>query len=231
MDVLPDGSIQLAPNLPPKEPNILVEIDPTDEMGNEKSNAHGFNKVEVTPSKSTVVTSSPIDNKLKYPTPFKNALFWPESCQIKPNEKKRKAKLTPTVAVSDEFIEYQKRVKAEKAKKLEIKENRKLKKHKILNDETDKRKPETDKISIGDYVVVKYEGEFFPGMILNLKSTEVEVKTMTMSGLNWKWPERDDVLWYPKSDTRKINPPIIVNHRGIYNVPDLETAKRFFENK
>lgn len=52
-----------------------------------------------------------------YPTPFKHCLFWPEiPKRNKLNKVKRK--LTPTVATSDEFLNYQIRADEDKKKKL-----------------------------------------------------------------------------------------------------------------
>lgn len=50
-------------------------------------------------------------------------------------------------------------------------------------------------------MIVQYEGEFFPGQILNIREIEGKneyyVSVMTMSGPNgWRWPEKSDVIWY-----------------------------------
>jgi hypothetical protein len=40
---------------------------------------------------------------------------------------------------------------------------------------------------------------------------------------NWKWPKKEDVLWYTQNDILKIiPPPITVNNRGYYSVKDME---------
>lgn len=79
------------------------------------------------------------------------------------------------------------------------------------------------KINKGDFVVVLYEGERFPGMILELEeNSNFKIKTMTMSGQNWRWPEKEDVLSYEDKDViKKIKPPILLNSRGIYAISDI----------
>lgn len=38
------------------------------------------------------------------------------------------------------------------------------------------------------YVIVEYEGEYFPGLVKNKKYRKAEVSVMPMSLKNWKWP-------------------------------------------
>lgn len=49
---------------------------------------------------------------------------------------------------------------------------------------------------------------------------------MTSSGKNWKWPERDDVLWYDltKDFVKKIQKPKLVNKRGNYEICDMNSV-------
>lgn len=60
------------------------------------------------------------------------------------------------------------------------------------------------------YVIVEYEEEYFPGMVKQRKCrpTKLEVSTMNMcagaNGLNWKWPEVEDKIWYFKSQVQEI---------------------------
>lgn len=74
-------------------------------------------------------------------------------------------------------------------------------------------------------MIVQYEGEFFPGQILNIREIEGKneyyVSVMTMSGPNgWRWPEKSDVIWYEQV-LCKINTPTPINVRGICEVPEL----------
>ena len=71
--------------------------------------------------------------------------------------------------------------------------------------------------------MVVYEGEYFPGLVLNITTLEVVVKVMTMFGPNWKWPEQEDKLWYPRDDVvEKIKEPQLLNARGIYAIEELK---------
>lgn len=53
---------------------------------------------------------------------------------------------------------------------------------------------------------------------------------MVKSGiLDWKWPDREDVMWYEKEDIIKIiDPPISKNDRGIYSVPQMKGYSSIF---
>lgn len=46
---------------------------------------------------------------------------------------------------------------------------------------------------------------------------------MTMAGAEtWKWPEKEDILFYPDEDIiETINHPELENIRGHYYVPDI----------
>ncbi|CAG4988713.1 unnamed protein product [Colias eurytheme] len=84
-----------------------------------------------TPLKSnTTSISKNIPKELNISTPFKNALYFPES---KASTKKRACRrVTPTVAISDEFMAYQKNIEAEKLEKEEKKRKR--------NEDSEKKK-------------------------------------------------------------------------------------------
>ena len=51
---------------------------------------------------------------------------------------------------------------------------------------------------------MKYEGEYFPGLIEDTKLDEFQVKVMCMPGVNWKWPDKDDICWYKREDVVQI---------------------------
>lgn len=72
----------------------------------------------------------------------------------------------------------------------------------------------------------------FKGKIIGIKnsSSEIKVATMVKSGiLDWKWPDREDVMWYEKEDIIKIiDPPISKNDRGIYSVPQMKGYSSIF---
>lgn len=46
--------------------------------------------------------------------------------------------------------------------------------------------------NIGNYVIVRYEEAYFPGIVKNLRGSEYEVSVMWLCGTNkWKWPKVD----------------------------------------
>ena len=56
------------------------------------------------------------------------------------------------------------------------------------------------------YVIIEYEKEFFPGLVIYRNGKNYEVSTMatcTPQGLNWKWPEKDDKIWKSKKFSSK----------------------------
>lgn len=76
----------------------------------------------------------------------------------------------------------------------------------------------------GDYVIVKYEGEYFPGIIENTDDDFHEISTMTFSsGNSFRWPEQSDKIWYHQNDIQeKITVPILANTRGFYRIPEMD---------
>lgn len=54
-----------------------------------------------------------------------------------------------------------------------------------------------DSLERGSYVIVKYEGEYFLGQIKNIDGCNAEVSTMALSSATtFKWPEKEDTIWY-----------------------------------
>ncbi|CAL1671689.1 unnamed protein product [Lasius platythorax] len=97
--------------------------------------------------------------------------------------------------------------------------NRKLRVRKKSNGNEDEnvKKSMTDanttEITKGDYVVILYEGEKFPGLVLDIEEgPKFKMKTMAMGGMGiqnrWKWPDKDDILVYEREEiVKKILPP------------------------
>ncbi|XP_063227417.1 uncharacterized protein LOC134533739 [Bacillus rossius redtenbacheri] len=89
---------------------------------------------------------------------------------------------------------------------------------------------ESDKVVPGisvikdDYVIVLYNGIKYPGQVVDLDRDQVQIKHMKSAGLTyWLWPEEEDILWYEEEDIlRLIRPPIPMNKRGIFSVPELK---------
>lgn len=71
---------------------------------------------------------------------------------------------------------------------------------------------EDREISIGSYVIVKYQKKYFPGIVVNIEENEYEVKTMTpLIGSDlFKWPNPKDQIWYKKNQImEEIAAPIL----------------------
>lgn len=80
---------------------------------------------------------------------------------------------------------------------------------------------------IGDFVIVQYEGEYFPGVVNDTNLTSALVSVMTMSGSGWKWPNEDDEIWYKFNDVMQlIKPPEVSNSRGICLVPEISKYRK-----
>jgi hypothetical protein len=103
------------------------------------------------------VDNSTSDKKLNFPTPFKTAFYFPKS--PKKTSTKQTKKLTPTVAVANEFIEYQRRVEIEKreknegvlkrrAERLKKQEEKKLEKLKMQNKNKQKISHKKNRITL-----------------------------------------------------------------------------------
>jgi hypothetical protein len=74
------------------------------------------------------------------------------------------------------------------------------------------------------YVIVKYEGSYFPGIVAKVGKASVTVNCMTKSGpKTWKWPDRLDTCEYTVDAIVKIIPtPMIQGTRGQFSVPEIE---------
>ena len=74
------------------------------------------------------------------------------------------------------------------------------------------------------YVIVSYEGSYFPGLVVSLNKSKVKVKCMQKISLTtWKWPAQDDLHNYSIADIIKVvKTPSVANNRGTYFVPEIE---------
>lgn len=87
---------------------------------------------------------------------------------------------------------------------------------------------------VDSYVIVEYEGEVFPGQVLNVDvDGSAEVKTMTMRGTDWAWPAKDDQCWYEKEFIKEvIQPPkpraskSSMAHRAVFSVPEIAKHRK-----
>ncbi|KAF9411724.1 hypothetical protein HW555_009553 [Spodoptera exigua] len=80
------------------------------------------------------------------------------------------------------------------------------------------------KISLGCYVIVLYEGEYFPGKVENVNEKQYEVSTMTLStGNSFRWPEKPDKIWYKEDQViEKTDEPVCINKRGFYKIKEMD---------
>ncbi|KAJ2949894.1 hypothetical protein O0L34_g11214 [Tuta absoluta] len=85
------------------------------------------------------------------------------------------------------------------------------------------------KYSNGDYVIIKYEGEYFPGIIKNVRGGMFEISTMTFSvGSTFRWPEKEDKIWYQETDiVEAISKPVLSNKRGFYTIGEMKKYLTF----
>lgn len=79
-------------------------------------------------------------------------------------------------------------------------------------------------LTLGCYVIVIYENEYFPGRVENIDENQCEVSTMVLSsGNTFRWPEKTDKIWYNYDQViAKIDDPVCVNKRGFYKIKEME---------
>ena len=73
-----------------------------------------------------------------------------------------------------------------------------------------------ESFAIGDWVLVLYVSEQFPGEITNPK-TDLEVNVMHPCGTSntWKWPKLSNKIYYERKNiVCTINPPKVAGNRG-----------------
>jgi len=72
--------------------------------------------------------------------------------------------------------------------------------------------------TVGDWVLVQYEGSMFPGEVKEIGRDELKVSVMVPSGANYfKWPASEDSIFYHiKNVMMKLKPPTIKSARGTY---------------
>lgn len=62
--------------------------------------------------------------------------------------------------------------------------------------------------AIGQWCVLKYDADLYPGVIMDIDETHVKVRSMAKIGSNrFFWPARDDILWSVFDDIVAIIPP------------------------
>ncbi|KAG5868164.1 hypothetical protein JTB14_020308 [Gonioctena quinquepunctata] len=84
------------------------------------------------------------------------------------------------------------------------------------------------KATIDRYVVVQYEGSYYPGNITQVKSNSLLISTMERSEADWKWPCQKDEIWFDNIEVMEtIETPVKNNSLGIYTVKELNKYTNF----
>ena len=77
-------------------------------------------------------------------------------------------------------------------------------------------------LSVGQWVLVRYDGLEFPGEVTSCSETDAEVNVMHRSGSAWRWPTNPDKIFYERANIlRQINPPKAAGHRGQFTFDDI----------
>lgn len=83
-------------------------------------------------------------------------------------------------------------------------------------------------ITVGQYVVVTYEGSTFPGKIISVEEVGAIVSVLTKcKGQGWRWPDpKDEILYFWGNIVKTIPGGNImpINTRGGYRVVDMEKS-------
>lgn len=86
------------------------------------------------------------------------------------------------------------------------------------NRETPWRPEAVDSKYIGEWCVVKYDDEVYPGIIMDVEEHSIHVKCMHRNGVNkYFWPSpREDVSWYADEQLLCLIPePQALNKRSV----------------
>lgn len=193
----------------------------------------------------------PGSSKMPVSPAFSNAILWPTESPLKNNYKKKSKVRLPDAIGAGQWVKYwndKKKEKEEKEMKKLARAEKKFLKDKEKNEQPKRKriqkkvlvesdsdddiplnlfaqKPTSlaDRLEVGSYVIVKYEGEYFPGQIKNIDGCNAEVSTMVLSSsATFKWPEKEDTIWYDRdSIVEVIKAPVPINTRGSYKVEEM----------
>ena len=80
-----------------------------------------------------------------------------------------------------------------------------------------------EEIQIGDWVLVYYGNETFPGEVTTIIVSDIEVNVMHKSGATfWKWPTQMDKIFYTRDNIlKKLDPPSVAGTRGQFSFANL----------
>lgn len=74
-----------------------------------------------------------------------------------------------------------------------------------------------------DWVIVKYQGKFYHGLVLevvkHVDQISYKVKSMHPKGKYWMWPAAEDICWYKKKNVLKptLKPFPLTNNSHLYH--------------
>ena len=70
----------------------------------------------------------------------------------------------------------------------------------------------SEKVNVGDWALVYYDGKTFPGEVVSIIDTDIEVSVMKYSRKGkWYWPDKVDIIAYqPENVIGKLSPPVPV---------------------
>ena len=97
---------------------------------------------------------------------------------------------------------------------------------KLSKTEFAKAKPAEDVqgmgVEIGEWVLVEYDGQFYPGEVRAIQDLEYLVRVMIPAGKYWKWPENIDEIYYAQDNIKsKLSAPDVVNSRGHFSFIEM----------
>ena len=75
---------------------------------------------------------------------------------------------------------------------------------------------------VGNWIVVLYDNEEYPGEVTGVFDNDVEVNVMLKTGNAWKWPTKQDKILYGKdSIVRRVSSPKAAGNRGQFTFDDM----------
>ena len=75
----------------------------------------------------------------------------------------------------------------------------------------------------GDWVLVRYDDELYPGEIKQVVQESYEIAVMYKSGGSWRWPAIEDKIFYMYEQVvKKLSPPEVVGCRGQFKFEELK---------
>ena len=73
-------------------------------------------------------------------------------------------------------------------------------------------------VNINDRVLVSCEDERFPGEVTNITGSDFEVNVMQKLENLWKWPKKEDKIFYKwENIVQRTNPPAVTGTRGQFS--------------